>query len=43
MYHTYPHVYGLINNDALIEVLPFLRNEDGTYKMNPEFDNIQER
>ena len=40
---AYPHVYGLINNDAVIEVLPFLRNEDGTYKKNPEFADIQER
>lgn len=39
----YPHVYGLINNDAVIMVLPFLKNEDGTYKKNPEFDGIQER
>ena len=40
---AYPHVYGLINNDAVIEVLPFLRNEDGTYKKNPEFDDILEK
>ena len=40
---AYPHVYGLINNDAVIDVLPFLRNEDGTYKKNPEFADIQER
>ena len=40
---AYPHVYGLINNDAVIDVLPFLRNEDGTYKKNPEFSDIQER
>lgn len=37
---AYPHVYGLINNDAVIAVLPFLRNEDGTYKKNPEFADI---
>ena len=40
---AYPHVYGLINNDAVITVLPFLRNDDGTYKKNPEFYNIQEK
>ena len=38
----YPHIYGLINNDAVIQVLPFLKNENGTYKKNPEFANIQE-
>lgn len=39
----YPHVYGLINNDAVIKVLPFLRKEDGTYKKNPEFAGIEEK
>ena len=39
----YPHVYGLINNDAVIMVLPFLKNEDGTYRKNPEFDDIEEK
>ena len=40
---AYPHVYGLINREAIIDVLPFLRNEDGTYKKNPEFADIQEK
>lgn len=40
---AYPHVYGLINNDAVIKVLPFLRNENGTYKKNPEFSGIQDK
>ena len=39
----YPHVYGLINNDAVISVLPFLKNEDGTYKKNSEFIDIQDK
>lgn len=39
----YPHVYGLINNNAVINVLSFLKNEDGTYKKNPEFAHIEER
>lgn len=39
----YPHVYGVVNNDAVVMVLPFLRNEDGSYKKNPEFLNIQDR
>ena len=25
----YPHVYGLINNNAVITVLPYLRDKDG--------------
>ncbi|MCI8484291.1 MAG: DUF952 domain-containing protein [Lachnospiraceae bacterium] len=34
---SYPHVYGLINNDAVLQVLPFLRDEEGNYLENPEF------
>lgn len=33
---AYPHVYGLINNDAVIRVIPFLRDEKGDYLRNPE-------
>lgn len=40
---SYPHVYGLINNDAVIKVLPFLKNEDGSYIKNPEFADIEDR
>ncbi|MGN0741753.1 MAG: DUF952 domain-containing protein [Candidatus Fimadaptatus sp.] len=39
----YPHVYGLINNDAVVGVLPFLRDRDGTYVKNPELCGIQDR
>ena len=39
----YPHVYGLINRDAVVQVLPFLRDEDGNYKKNPEFAGIEEK
>ena len=39
----YPHIYGLVNNDAVVMVLPFLRKEDGTYIKNPEFAGIQEK
>lgn len=38
---AYPHVYGLINNDAVIRVLPFLRDVEGNYQKNPEFSNIK--
>lgn len=40
---AYPHVYGLINNDAVIKVLPFMRNKEGAYVKNPEFSDIQDR
>ena len=39
----YPHVYGLINNDAVIAVLPFLRNENGDYVKNPELIDIADK
>ncbi|MGN0802868.1 MAG: DUF952 domain-containing protein [Candidatus Faecivicinus sp.] len=39
----YPHVYGLINNDAVVDVLPFLKYGDGTYKKNPQFADIQDQ
>lgn len=40
---AYPHVYGLINREAIVKVLPFLRKEDGTYIKNPEFADIKDR
>ncbi len=40
---AYPHVYGLINNSAIINVLPFLRDENGRYVKNPEFANIEDK
>lgn len=33
---TYPHIYGLINTDAVVGVLPFLRDEQGEFVKNPE-------
>jgi uncharacterized protein (DUF952 family) len=35
---AYPHIYGLVNNDAVISVVPFLRDDNGDYIHNPEFD-----
>lgn len=40
---AYPHVYGPINHDAVIKVVPFLKKEDGTYQKNPEFADIEEK
>lgn len=39
----YPHVYGMINNDAVITVLPFLTDEKGTYIKNNELLSIDDR
>ena len=39
----YPHIYGLVQSDAVAAVLPFLRDEAGDYVKNPEFANIVER
>lgn len=39
----YPHVYGLINNDAVTMVLDVLRDSDGHYMKNPEFADIEDR
>ena len=39
----YPHVYGMINNDAVIAVLPFIKDKDGIWQKNPEFGEIQDR
>ena len=39
----YPHVYGRINNDAVMTVLPFIKDKDGVWHKNPEFSNIQDK
>ncbi|HHW22420.1 MAG TPA: DUF952 domain-containing protein [Clostridiaceae bacterium] len=33
---SYPHVYGLINLDAIIKVLPYLKDENGNWIKNEE-------
>ena len=37
---TYPHVYGLINNNAVTMVLDYLKDENGHYKKNPELSDF---
>lgn len=39
----YPHVYGLINNDAVIAVLPFIKDEKGNYIKNQELAHIEDK
>ena len=39
----YPHVYGLINKDAVTEVLPFLRDEKGDWLKNPELADTENK
>ena len=36
----YPHVYGTINNDAVMMVLDYLKDEQGHYMKNPELNSI---
>ena len=38
----YPHVYGMINNDAVMTVLPFTKDKDGIWQKNPEFNDVQD-
>ncbi|WBW97389.1 DUF952 domain-containing protein [Oceanirhabdus sp. W0125-5] len=39
----YPHIYGPIERNAIINVLPFLRDPNGNYIKNPEFNNIEDK
>ena len=33
---AYPHIYGPLNLDSVEQVLPFLKDEDGNFLLNPE-------
>ena len=39
----YPHVYGLINNSAVIQILPFLKDEFGNYIKNDELSQFEDQ
>ena len=39
----YPHVYGLINSDAVVAVLPYRKDAQGNYIKNPEFATIENK
>ncbi|MDN3955844.1 DUF952 domain-containing protein [Sporolactobacillus laevolacticus] len=32
----YPHIYGELNTDAIVNVVPFLRDEQGNFVLNEE-------
>lgn len=40
---AYPHIYGLVNNYVVMQIIPFLKNEDATWIKNPEFADIQDK
>ena len=40
---AYPHIYGLVNNSAVVDELPFLRDESGKYMKNPEFMEVEDK
>lgn len=33
----YPHIYGLVNREAVVSVLPYLKDENGHYQKNDAF------
>lgn len=39
---AYPHIYGLVNNSAVVDGLPFLRDASGKYVKNPEFLDVDD-
>ncbi|GHU43474.1 hypothetical protein FACS1894111_09130 [Clostridia bacterium] len=36
---AFPHIYGLLNISAVVNVLPFLRDVEGTFILNPELQS----
>lgn len=32
----YPHIYGELNLDAVVNVVPFIRDEEGNFVLNEE-------
>ena len=39
----YPHIYGMLNMDAIIEVLPHLWSEDKEWIINNELELLEKR
>jgi uncharacterized protein (DUF952 family) len=38
---SFPHVYGLLNREAVVNVIPFPRDADGTFLMPDELVNAE--
>ncbi|WP_105616426.1 DUF952 domain-containing protein [Vallitalea okinawensis] len=39
----YPHIYGLINTNSVIKVLPYNKDIRGNWIKNEEFDTVQNK
>ena len=39
----YPHIYGLVNREAVVQVLPYRRDAAGRWIKNPELAHIADR
>ncbi|WP_059174069.1 DUF952 domain-containing protein [Bacillus sp. FJAT-27445] len=37
----YPHIYGELNLNSVVEVLPFLKNEQGEFIYNKELEQLR--
>ena len=37
---TFPHVYGLINTDSVIDIVDFRKNQDGDFVISDELSNF---
>ena len=37
---TFPHVYGLINMDSVIDIVDFRKNQDGDFVISDELSNF---
>ena len=39
----YPHIYGPVNREAVVQVLPFVRDSWGNFVKNPELGNVENK
>ena len=40
---NYPHIYGLLNLDAVIQVLPYLKDDNGIWIKNDELGSFPDK
>lgn len=38
---AYPHIYGKLNTDSVIKVLPYFKDDEGNWIKNSEFSDIE--